>query len=561
MTRLALHLSLFVWVASAQAAVPPAVGYRQAVVAADHPLASAAGVAVLKQGGNAVDAACATAFALGVVNPTGSGIGGGGFMLLLRPKAGVVVLDFRETAPAAASREMYTKPGVVRHASRLGGLAVAVPGEVLGCATAVQRYGKLRLAKVLAPAIQLARRGFAVGGHLARSLREQATLINKKSPELARLFLPGGKPVEQGQINRRPRLAKALQAIAAKGPGVFYQGWIARDLVQAARHSGGVMTLKDLADYRVKQRAALTGRYRGHTVHTMPPPSSGGVALIETLNILEQHKLKKLGHDSSAHLHLLTEALKHAFADRARHLGDPDFVKVPVQQLTSKTYAATLNGRIGARVQPLPGYGSPTLPRAPSSGSGGTSHISVVDQGGMAVAMTTTINTTFGSMVVGKASGIILNNEMDDFAARPGKPNAFGLVQGEQNTVAPGKRPLSSMSPTIVTREGRVVLVAGASGGPTIITGTVQVISNVLDFGLEAQAAVSRSRVHHQWMPDRLVVEQDLPRDVTDALRKKGHRVKVTRHPFTAVQVVAVDGEGLRHGASDPRKLGAPAGY
>jgi len=544
----------------ARSAVIPAEGFTHGVVAADHPLASAAGLAILKQGGNAVDAACATAFALGVVNPAGSGIGGGGFMMILPAKGTApVVLDFRETAPAGASRDMYLKAGP--DASRLGGLAIAVPGEVLGCAEAVKRHGKLKLARVLAPAIQLAARGFVVGGHLARSSREAARQITARSADLARMFLPGGKPVVAGQRMQRPRLARSLRAIAAGGPAVFYGGWIARDLAQAARDAGGLMTLQDLQRYSIKLRAALVGRYRGHTVFTMPPPSSGGVTLLETLNILEPHKLKKLGHNSSAHLHLVVEALKHAFADRARHLGDPDFVKVPVQYLTSRVYAEALNRRIGERVRAIASYGSTTVPQAPSATSGGTSHISVVDREGMAVAMTTTINTTFGSMVVGKQSGIILNNEMDDFAARPGKPNAFGLVQGEQNAVAPGKRPLSSMSPTIVTRDGKLVLVLGASGGPTIITSTLQALSNVVDFGLEARDAVCRSRVHHQWMPDRVVVEGDLPRDVLDGLRRRGQRVKLRRHPFTAVQIVVLDAQGLRHPASDPRKLGAPAGY
>jgi len=556
-----LVLCLVFFVTSpAPAAVRPARGYKNGAVAADHRLASTVGVALLKQGGNAVDAVCGTAFALGVVNPTGSGIGGGGFMLILRPRDPTpVVLDFRETAPAAASREMYTRKGAPKHASRIGGLAVGVPGEVLGCAEAVKRFGKLSLARVLAPAIRLARGGFPVGRHLARGVREEKKEI-ARHPDLARLFLPKGQPIEARQKLRRPSLARSLEAIARKGPRVFYEGWIAKDLVQAVKASGGLLTLEDLKGYRIKERKPLTTTYRGYTVHTMPPPSSGGVALIETLNILALHKPDKLGHNSSRHLHLLTEALKHAFADRARYLGDPDFVKVPVGRLTSARYARELDKRIGEHVAPITSYGTPP-PAAPSGDRKGTSHISVVDRDGMAVAMTTTVNTVFGSMVVGKASGIILNNQMDDFAAQPGKPNAFGLIQGEQNAVAPGKRPLSSMTPTIVTRDGRPVLVVGASGGPTIITGTLQALSNVLDFHREAAAAVSLPRVHHQWMPDKLVVERDLPRDVRDALKRRGHRVKVTRHPFTAVQVVVVGEDGRRFGASDPRKLGQPAGY
>jgi gamma-glutamyltranspeptidase/glutathione hydrolase len=284
------------------------------------------------------------------------------------------------------------------------------------------------------------------------------------------------------------------------------------------------------------------------------------VALIQALNILRRYPLAAAGHSSSTHLHWLAEAFKHAFADRARHLGDPDFVSVPVARLTSRAYADTLARRIGRRVQPRDSYGSPAAPRAPSGDSPGTSHLSVVDSAGNAVALTTTINTGFGSLVVAGQSGIILNNQMDDFAARPGEPNAFGLVQGEGNTVAAGKRPLSSMSPTIVTRQGRPVLVVGASGGPSIITGTLQAISNVIDFGHGAAEAVSRSRIHHQWIPEVLLVERDLPEDVSRALVRRGHRIRIIRHPFTAVQLVLVRG-GRLYGASDPRKLGAPAGY
>ncbi len=543
-----------------RAATPPSAGYANGAVATDHVLASLAGVELLRRGGNAVDAACAAAFALGVVNPAGSGIGGGGFLLLKRRGQAPVALDFRETAPAAASRELFLRPGLAKDASRVGGLAVAVPGEVKGCAEAVRRHGRLGLARVLAPAIRLAERGFPAGLHLVRTVRGMAGEL-ARDPELARLFLPDGKPLRLGDRVRRPALAATLRRIAAVGPDGFYRGPVARALVEAVRRRGGVLTLADLERYQPKARTPLSGEYRGHTVISMPPPSSGGVALLQALNLLEPRPLAPLGHNSSRYLHLLAEAIKHAMADRARHLGDPDFVKVPVATLVSKRYASALAKRLGERALRPEQYGS-RAPLAAPPEDGGTSHVSVVDREGSAVALTTTINLPFGALLVAGATGVILNNEMDDFAVRPGEANAFGLTQGEQNAVAPGKRPLSSMTPAIVVRrsDGELVLSAGASGGPTIITGTLQAILNVVDFGLDANAAVGRSRIHHQWLPDELWVEADLPADVTAALRGRGHRLWLQRAPYTAVQVV-VPREGLLQPGSDPRKVGEPAGY
>jgi gamma-glutamyltranspeptidase/glutathione hydrolase len=546
---------------SARAASPPSPGYRQGAVASDHRLASLAGVEILRQGGNAVDAACATAFALGVVNPAGSGIGGGGFLLLRRRGQAAVALDFRETAPAAASREMFRRAGVPVDASRVGGLAVAIPGEVRGCAEAVRRHGRLPLARVLAPAIRLAERGFPAGLHLCRTVASmQRELAADRG--LASVFLPGGRPLHLGETVRRPALARTLRRIAAAGPDGFYRGPVARAIVAAVRARGGILTLADLEGYRVKDRAPLVGEYRGFTVTSMPPPSSGGVALLEALNLLERRApLAPLGHNSSRYLHLLAEAVKHAMADRARHLGDPDFVKVPVETLVSKRYAASLVAKLGERTLKPEQYGS-RAPLVDPPRDRGTSHVSVVDREGSAVAMTTTINLPFGSLLSAGASGVILNNQMDDFAARPGEANAFGLTQGEQNAVAPGKRPLSSMTPTIFTRrsDGELRLVAGASGGPTIITGTLQGILNVVEFGLDANAAVGRARIHHQWLPDELTVEAELPDDVTSALRRRGHRLHLQAAPFTAVQLVLVQ-DGQLYPASDPRKVGEAAGF
>lgn len=486
-------------------------------------------------------------------------------MLIARHGKPSIALDFRERAPRGATRAMYMQSGVAKTASRYGALAVAVPGEVAGCAAAVRRFGQLPLSKVVAPAVRLAARGFRVAEHLARSSQRYFTYTAKRFgparfAALATLLTPRGKPLGRGQTMRRPQLARTLHAIGRSGGTSFYRGWIARDIVSTVRAAGGLLTLEDMASYKVVERKPLLSTYRGYQIHTMPPPSSGGVALIAALHVLEQFDLKKLGHNGSAYLHLLAEAFKHVFADRARFLGDPDYVKVPVVALLARQYAKRLAAKIGRRVHPIQTYGWKSAARA-SSRDGGTSHLSVIDRWGTAVSMTTSINTGFGALLLARKSGVILNNTMDDFATHPGKPNFFGLVQGEQNAVAAKKRPLSSMTPTIVTKNGRTKLIVGGSGGPTIITGTLQVLLNVLDFGMDPADAVARSRIHHQWLPDRLWVEQDLPVDVVRALEKEhGQKPWLQRHPFTAVQAVTARGTGF-DAASDPRKAGAPAGY
>ncbi|MCB9639408.1 MAG: gamma-glutamyltransferase [Myxococcales bacterium] len=532
-------------------------------VATDHVLASRAGLAVLKAGGNAVDAACAAAFAVGVVNPAGSGIGGGGFMMYLPEGKGkkAKVLDFRETAPRSAHAKMYLQQGLPRFASREGGLAVGVPGEVAGCATAVRRWGKLSLEQVLMPAIHLARQGFPVGSHLARTLKSQRQHL-RRWPGLNLIFAAGGEPLAKGDVLRRPALARALQDIAKFGPKVFYRGWIARDIVATVRRNGGILTMQDLASYQAKERAPLQVQWKGYDVFLMPPPSSGGITMLQTLQILDHFPMKQLARRPSSYLHLLTEALKHAFADRARFLGDTDFVKVPLAYLQDPAYAKRLAARIKKdNVLPLDQYGTKKIPPHASHRGGGTSHISVIDADGNAVALTTTINTSFGSRVVAEKSGIILNNQMDDFAANPGKPNAFGLMQGFSNAVAPLKRPLSSMSPTIVSRDGKAVLSVGASGGPTIITGTLQVLLDILLLGKDPAWSVAAPRLHHQWFPPLLFMESAFSQDVIGALRSLHHRIKVWPQGFTAVQAVFVNGTGNRVAVSDPRKHGTPAAY
>ncbi len=518
----------------------------QGMVAVDHELASQAGAWVLAEGGNAVDAAVAAALAAGVVQPASSGLGGGGFAVIWDGE-GSDVLDFREVAPATAHRDLFLGPDgeVVEGASTRGGLAVAVPGEARGLATLHRERGRLPLQTVAAPAIRLAEEGFACGEHLADRVLEH--------PDVDWLLEGEATP---GALVRRPRLAAAIRAWASTGGEALNTGPLARDLQRAVQEAGGVLTVADLDDYRPVHREALVGTYRGYTIVTMPPPSSGGVVLLQVLSVLEAHDLTALGHNSSAHLHLLAESMKHAYADRAAYMGDPAFVEVPLEALLSEERVLEIRGAFDPdATHERSFYGASLNPGR----DGGTQHIAVLDGDGMAVALTTTINTSFGSEVVAPITGIILNNEMDDFSAAPGVPNAYGLVGREANAVEAGKKPLSSMTPTIVlNEEGQVVMVVGASGGPFIISSTLQVISNVLDFGLDVGEAVTVPRMHHQWVPDKLFVDLDMSGDVTAALGQRGHLVEGFPF-FSSVQVIVATPEG-QEGASDPRKGGRAAG-
>jgi len=527
------------------------------MVAADHELASAAGVEILQRGGNAVDAAVATAFAVGVVNPTSCGIGGGGFLLAYFAKSGrAVAVDYRERAPAAATRDMFVRDGkVVPELSRVNGLAIGVPGEVAGLARAVRRYGRLPLATVLAPAIRLARDGFPIGRHLAAEIAENREAI-AAHPALASIFLHAdGTPRPQGELLREPALAHTLETIAADGPRGFYHGPIAADVVAAAQAAGGILTLEDLASYRAKERRPVRGHFHGREVLSMPPPSSGGGVLLEILHIIDRDDLQALGHNSPTLLHLLTEAMKHAFADRATFYGDPDFVHVPLLRLLSSGYDDMLRESISAATT----FGRDFYGMHAAAPDAGTSHLSVIDADGNAVALTTTINTAFGSMVMAPRSGVVLNNEMDDFAAQPGVPNVFGLIGAEANAVAPGKRPLSSMSPTIVLHHRRAELILGASGGPVIITATLQTLLNAVVFGYDAAAAVAAPRIHHQWVPDVLAVEPGIPAATREALERLGHKLREVP-ALAAVQAIRVTPGGY-DGASDPRKGGQAVGW
>ncbi|MFK7930277.1 MAG: gamma-glutamyltransferase [Myxococcota bacterium] len=528
------------------AAPHPEVG--RAVVASDHPLASAAGRDVMARGGNAVDGAVAAALSAGVVQPAGSGLGGGGFAVVVDGKDRTV-LDFREVAPSGATKDMYRSAdgGVDSTASRQGPLAVAVPGESRGLATLVAEHGRARLSTVAAPAISQAHRGFPIGGHLARALERT------QYPGVQSLFTVQGRVATPGVSVRNRSLARTLKRWVKTAGEDLYTGAGADAIARATQP--GVLTAADLSAYAPKTREPVVATFNGYTLITMPPPSSGGVVLGQVLTVLDGAELKALGHNSSAYIHRVTEAMKHAYADRAHHLGDPDFVDVDVKRLLS----AERTGQISSLFDPEKTFGTDYYgPVIAPPRDGGTQHISVVDEQGMAVALTTTINTGFGSGVVVEELGLPLNNEMDDFSAAPGVANAYGLVGNAANAIAPGKRPLSSMTPTVVLDgSGHVVYVVGASGGSTIISGTLQVFLNMAVFDMDPQAAVAAARFHHQWVPDKLMLEPGIPVDVVDNLKARGHTV-VIRPGFTAVQAVARVKGGFA-GGSDPRKGGWPA--
>ncbi len=544
MRRWSLGAGVLALVVFLGVAPPPERG--GALVVADHRLASRAGAEVLARGGNAVDAAVAAALSAGVVQPAGSGLGGGGFAVVHLPGAPDTTLDFREVAPASASADMYRSAdgGVDPMASTDGPRAVAVPGEPRGLAELVRRFGRLSLAEVAAPAVQQAREGFEVEPHLA------GALARTSYGEVKALLSVGGRPATVGDRLARTSLAQTLARWARTGGEALNTGSGAGAIARVSQ-----VTEEDLRAYRPKDRQPLVGHFRGRTVITMAPPSSGGVALLQMLAVLDGFELEALGHNSSEHLHLLAEVMKHVYADRAHFLGDPDFVEVPTARLLAEERRDAIRRAFwpGRTFEPEH-YGSRIAPPRDA----GTQHISVVDARGGAVALTTTINTSFGAGVVVPELGVVLNDEMDDFSAAPGVPNAYGLVGNEANAIAPGKRPLSSMTPTIVLDEqGQVELVVGASGGSTIISATTQVLLDVLVWDMDPQEAVAAPRMHHQWIPDILRVEPGIPADVIRNLEARGHVVEVGE-AISSVQVVARRAGALEGGA-DPRKGGWPA--
>jgi gamma-glutamyltranspeptidase/glutathione hydrolase len=544
--------------------IPPAkaVVAQHGMVVAQEALAARIGADILKAGGNAVDAAVATGFAMAVTYPRAGNIGGGGFMVihLARGKRNIAI-DYREISPIRILRDSFLdeKGNADPEKSRATGLAIGVPGTVAGLARAHRRYGsgKFTLAQLLAPSIALARDGFVIDGDIADTLSSAQKLF-ARWPSSAKIFLkPDGTTLGAGDRLVQRDLATTLEAIARSGPSAFYDGPIAAKIAVAVREAGGVMTAADLKAYRAKTRRPVIGHYRGYDIVSMPPPSSGGVHLIEMLNVLEGYDLRKLGHNSPETLHLLIETMKRAYADRAVFLGDPDFVKIPVRGLLSKKYAADLRKAIGekATLSSEIRYGDPVKAEGDN-----TTHFSVVDRFGNAVSNTYTLNLSYGVGLVAEGTGVLLNNEMDDFAAKPLSPNAFGLVGGHANAPAPRKRPLSSMTPTIVLKNGKVFLVTGSPGGSRIITTVLQIVSNVIDHALPLPDAMAAPRIHHQWLPDQVFVEPGLPEATLQALKARGHAITL-RPPGTAANSILVTREG-RIGVADSRTRGALAvGY
>ena len=549
----------------------PARG-KNGMVASAHPLASEAGVAVLKQGGNAVDAAVATALAVSVVEPFSAGIGGGGFAVIALAGKGeggaadVRALDFREKAPAKATKTMFVdaQGKVVPGSSTDGWLSVGVPGTLAGLAELHARHGKLPWRKVVQPAIDLARKGFAVGWRYVENAADRRDVMARFPESMRVYFGKDGAPLADGDVLRQPDLARTLQDVA-KDPRSFYEGRVAKAIAADAAANGGLLTLDDLKAYRPTWRTPVCGAWRGDRVCSMPPPSSGGVHLVQILNLLGDVDLPAAGWHDVDVLHRLVEAMRIAYADRAEHLGDPAFVDVPVAGLTSPAYAAERAREIDpkkARRSVDVKAGDKARLAALGKESQDTSHLSVVDADRNAVSLTFTVNLQFGSGVVAKGTGVLMNDEMDDFAAAPGVPNAFGLVGKEANAVQPGKIPLSSMSPTVVLRDGEVRLATGASGGSKIITATLQVYLHALVYGMDAQAAVAAPRVHHQWLPDAVVVEPWGLDDATvEALKARGHAVTVAPGGNARAHCVKVTDDGWLEGGSDPRTEGAPRGF
>jgi gamma-glutamyltranspeptidase/glutathione hydrolase len=545
-----------------------------AIVTSVHELASRAGIEMLHAGGNAVDAAVATGFALAVVHPQAGNLGGGGFLLLRNANGETHFIDYREKAPAAATENMYLDaqgnviPESSKDSSVVGYRAIGVPGSVAGMVYSEKKYGKLTLEKVMAPAIKLAREGFPLAYEDAQDLKRDEHLA--LFPESKRIFLRNGNYYHSGELFQQPELMRTLERIA-KNPDDFYHGVMARELTAAIQKGGGLVTAADLAAYEVKEREPIRGAYRGYEIISAPPPSSGGVALIEILNILEGFDLAKLGNRSADTIHLEAEAFRRAFYDRADFLGDPDFARIPVAQLIDKKYAAAwresieLNHASPSKDLKRPPFSE--LERVAQSRAAAiheprnTTHYSVVDGEGNAVAVTTTLNDTLGSRVTAEGLGFLLNDEMDDFASKQGVPNAYGLIQGPANAIGPNKRPLSAMTPTIVLKDGKLFLVLGSPGGPTIITTVANVLIGVVDFSLDIAEAVNAPRFHNQWLPDEILVEDRLSPDTMNVLRSKGHELKV-EHFWGDGECIMVDLKtGERLGASDGRNNGKAVGY
>ncbi|AMO97252.1 gamma-glutamyltransferase [Collimonas fungivorans] len=583
MKPLAASALLLGLLGTAQAASAPAVEAKNGMVVTSQHLASQVGVDILKMGGNAVDAAVAVGYAQAVVNPCCGNIGGGGFMTIHLADGRDTFINFRETAPAAASANMYLDANgkAITNASLFGYLAAGVPGTVLGLDSAQRKYGKLTRAQVMQPAIKLARDGYILNRG-DTDILDTTIAQFKKDPEAARLFLRrDGTPLQPGDRLVQKDLAKTLEAISRNGPDAFYKGAIPAAVERASKAGGGIITAADFAGYKISESAPLSCNYRGYVFVSAPPPSSGGATMCQILNILEGYDMKALGFHSASAVHYMTEAMRHSYMDRNTFLGDPAFVKNPLDRLLSKEYAASIREKIAAdkatpSVEVQPGMAPHEKPE--------TTHYSIVDKDGNAVSTTYTINGRFGAVVIAPGTGFFLNDEMDDFTVKAGVQNLFGLVQGATNSIAPGKRPLSSMAPTLVTKDGKTYMVLGSPGGSRIITITLETALNVIDYGMAPQEAVDAPRIHHQWLPDEVYYEtRGLSPDTLKILDGMGYKMK-EQTPWGAAELImiglpgaagvagassgndaGVSGvvrPGLYYGANDTRRpAGAAIGY
>ena len=531
------------------------------MVVSAEPLASQAGMQTLRAGGNAVDAAVVTALALAVTLPRAGNLGGGGFLLVRSPEGKVYALDFREKAPAAATRTMYVGADgkADNDKATIGALSVGVPGTVAGMDEALRRFGTMTLAQAAAPAQRLAADGFVVPGWLTPEVLRVKKLLTTHGGDGARIFFPNDQPIAAGSVWKQPELAATLKSVQEHGAPGFYSGPVADKLVASVQRHGGILTAADLAAYKAVWREPVHCVYRGYDVDSMPAPSSGGIHLVEALQVLQGYDLAAAGHNSALNLHRLTETLRQCYADRSKWLGDPDFIKMPVAWLTSKAYADQIRAQIpdhqarrSADVQP----GTPPPHESPE-----TTHFCVVDDKGWAVSLTYTLNFSYGSGIVAEGTGVLLNDEMGDFSAAPGQPNAFGLLGGEANAVAPHRRPLSTMTPTILQKDGKFVAAIGSPGGSRILTVVLQVVLNLIDFDLNAQTAVADSRMHHQWYPDQLELEEGFSPDTIALLKSWGHNV-VRADSIGHAMIIRRSADGTLEAGADPRRTGgASAGY
>jgi len=531
---------------------------QNGMVASQEAVATQVGVETLKQGGNAVDAAIATGFALAVTLPRAGNLGGGGFMMIHLAESGETkALDYREKAPAAARKDMFLgedgEPD--NQKSRFSGLAVGVPGTVAGFAEAFDQHGSgnLTWAQLVAPAIALAEAGIAVTPDLSASLTASATRLLKDPASKAIFYKTNGLPYLPGETLRQRDLAGTLRLIADKGPAGFYTGATAEKIARTVQEAGGGMTVEDLTGYKPVWRAPVIGSYRGHTIASMPPPSSGGVHIVEILNMIEAFPMREYGLNSADSIHVMAEAMRRAYADRSKFLGDPDYVEVPVDGLTSRVYAAELVKTIRMDAATPSEDVRPGDPYPYESNE--TTHFSVVDKDGNAVSNTYTLNFSYGVGLTADGTGVLLNNELDDFSAKPGVPNAYGLIGGTANAVEGGKRPLSSMSPTLVFRDGDLYLATGSPGGSRIITTTLQIILNVIDHRMNIAEATAAPRIHNQWLPDEIRIEEGLSPDTVRLLEERGHTITVKNAMGSTQSIMAID--GVLAGASDPRRRGA----